>query len=114
MSLSILSQQKVMILLKYHSSPILVVVHNSCYVKVNSLAFIYTDFLIFYVPVVNVDLTKPLVKCAGKIALICCLYTLRCRFSSFSNSLSFLGPATYSILKQYATSIHLLSEKYLG
>lgn len=67
-------------------------------------------FLIYYVPVVNVDSTKPLAKYEG----FCCLYTLHCRFSLFSNSLSFLGPAAYSILKVYPHSIHLLSEKYLG
>ena len=106
LSLSML--QKEMIILKYHESPILVVVHVSCDFKVCSLAFI-SWFINLYVPVVNVDLTKPLAKYAGKIALFCCLSTLRCWFSLFSNSLTFLGPATHSILKQYAHSIHLLN-----
>ena len=75
LSLSML--QKEMILLKYHESAILVVVHVSCDFKVCSLAFI-SWFVNLYVPVVNVDLTKPLAKYAGKIALFCCLSTLRC------------------------------------
>ena len=60
-----LSRQKVIILLKYHPPPILVVVHNSCDIKVSSLAFM-SWFINLYVPVVNVDLTKPLAKYAGE------------------------------------------------
>ena len=76
LSLSML--QKEMILLKYES-PILVVVHVSCDFKVCSLVFI-SCFINLCVPVVNVDLTRPLAKYiyAGKISLFCCLSTLRC------------------------------------
>ena len=110
-----LSQQKVMIPLKYHPSSILVVVHNSCDIKVCSFAFI-SWFINLYVHVVNVDLTKPLSKYAGNSPVLLPLYAalqiclinnnnntyialirMRSKRNLFSNSVFFLGPATYSM-----------------